>query len=335
MALLNGILIGHGNIGRHHLRVLKSKSQACVLGVVDSMQPQLDGVVVWKDLDQCFADLAQKNLNIDFAVVATPIETHFELASMLLEKNIHVLLEKPMAESSAKAHALVALAKQHNRVLFIGHSERFNPAYQVFMEQFANGITGQVYRIEINRTGPFPLQAVRAGATIDLAVHDLEIVTRVLKNARPAWVFARNEQRVHHTHEDGVNAMMGYGPDVLVQLTVNWLSPRKNRYMNVFGHQGMLQCDFYLQKVVFFENLYKRSKPDEYGIGGIEVGAETVFDVPKWEPLSHEHDAFLHCVSNGLNDAQSLESASIAVELANQIVHASSSLQPIYLEVSP
>jgi len=335
MAVLNGILVGHGNIGRHHLRILKSKANIHVSGVVDAQSPRLEGVTVWQSLDQALRDLADQQSKVDFAVVATPIETHFDLASKLLERKIHVLLEKPMAESTAKTHALIALAKQHQRVLFIGHSERFNPAYHVFMEQFKKGITGKVYRIEINRTGPFPMQAVNAGVAIDLAVHDLEILTRVMDNARPEWVFARNERRIHQSHEDGVNAMMGYLPDTLVQLTVNWLSPRKNRYMNVFGHLGMLQCDFYLQKVRFFENLYKRSKPDEYGIGGIEVGAETQFEVPSWEPLSAEHDAFLNCVRQDAADWPSLQSASIAVELANQIVHASASLQPIYTEVTP
>ena len=119
--------------------------------------------------------------------------------------------------------------------------------------------------------------------------------------------------------------MIGYAPDIVVALTVNWLSPRKNRYLNVYGHQGMLQCDFYLQQVTFFENLYRRSRPDEYGIGGIEVGAEQVFDVPKWEPLAKEHEHFFASVlADGTKESQEgLERACLAIRMANMLQQSS------------
>ena len=116
--------------------------------------------------------------------------------------------------------------------------------------------------------------------------------------------------------------MLGFAPDITVQMTVNWLSPRKARYLNVFGHNGMLQCDYFLQTVTFFENLYRRSRPDEYGIGGIEVGATQSFEIPQWEPLAHEHEDFLRKVVQGpsAEHEHALAGACLAVEIANKLI---------------
>jgi len=311
------ILVGHGNIGRHHLRILRARPDVCVMAVIDAAQPRLDGLAVFTDLDSYFASTAPAE-RAEVAVLATPISTHHELGLRLLDAGLHLFIEKPLAPTAAEAHALCQRAQERGRVLAVGHSERFNPAFEVFLREFRAGITGPVYRMECNRTGPFPQRVGDAGATIDLAVHDLDSLNWVLGNQEASWVFARTEQRIHPRFDDGLNAMLGFDPDIVVQLTVNWLSPRKNRMLDVYGHQGMLRCDFYLQQVTFYQNLYNRSRPDEYGIGGIEVGPETIFDIPHYEPLAREHDDFWARVKSGQSDAEALRSACLAVELSNR-----------------
>jgi UDP-N-acetylglucosamine 3-dehydrogenase len=320
------VLVGLGNIGQHHLRILKASSQVNVCAVVDFSEPVVEGVKVFASIRDFWSAVDAGEVTMpDAAIVATPIPTHYEIASQLLERGLHVFVEKPITPTYAEAWALMQLAHQHGKVLFVGHSERYNPAFTVFLAEFRKNITGQVYRIECNRTGPYPQRVGDSGATIDLAVHDLDSLCAVMQDAVPEWVFARMEQRIHPTQDDGLNAMIGYAPDIVVALTVNWLSPRKNRYLNVYGHQGMLQCDFYLQKVTFFENLYRRSRADEYGIGGIEVGAEVDFVVPKWEPLAKEHEHFFATVkAGGLGDGQeALKRACMTIRLANMLQQSS------------
>ena len=317
---LRVVLLGHGGIGRHHLRLLRQGPGIEVVAVVDLTQPVIAGVSVYGSLDAFWADVELDRVaRPDLAMVATPITTHLALAEKLLGLGLHVFVEKPIAPLLSEAKRLQALAHKGNRVLYVGHSERHNPAFAVFLREFRAGITGDLYRVEVNRTGPFPQQVGDAGATIDLAVHDLESLCHLLDNALPHSVFAHREQRIHPLYEDGINAMMVYAPDILVQLTVNWLSPRKNRFLNVYGKKGMLQCDFFHQGVTFFENLYRRSKPEEYGIGGIEVGPEQVFPIEKWEPLAREHQDFFAQVRAGKAAPEQLESAIRAVELANML----------------
>ena len=320
------VLFGLGNIGKHHLRLMQASDLVDVCAVVDMALPLVEGVPVfatavafWDAVDA--GALAKPAA----AIVATPIPTHFGLARQLLERGLHVFVEKPITPTYAEAWALAQLSHKFDKVLFVGHSERYNPAFIVFLAQFRKGITGQVYRIECNRTGPYPQRVGDSGATIDLAVHDLDSLCAVMQDADPTWVFARMEQRIHPTQDDGLNAMIGYAPDVVVALTVNWLSPRKNRYLNVYGRQGMLQCDFYLQKVTFFENLYQRSRPDEYGIGGIECGPEVDFVVPKWEPLAKEHEHFFTTVQAGgtVEAQEALKRACLTIRLANMLQQSS------------
>lgn len=316
------LLLGYGNIGRHHLRIMQSRSDLNVVAVVDQAMPELKGLEVYADLDSYFASVPLED-RAEAAVVATPISTHVALAGRLLRAGLHVFVEKPVAPTYAEACALCDLAKSQGLVLGVGHSERFNPAFSVFLREFRAGITGKVYRLECDRTGPFPQRVGDAGASIDLAVHDLDSLNWVLTNQEPSWIFAKTEQRIHPSHDDGLNAMLGYDPDILVRLTVNWLSPRKNRILDVYGHRGMLRCDFYRQEVTFFENLYNRSRPDEYGIGGIEVGPETRYEVESWEPLAKEHEDFWQRVSQGVSDADALLSACLAVRMSNLCVESS------------
>jgi len=323
MQMLNAVLFGNGGIGRHHLRLLRQNAQVQLCGVIDPANIAVENVKVWKSAEEFWHDVSVgKAPRPDLAFIATPIHTHFAIAQSLLQQGLHVFVEKPIAPNYEQAIQLTQLANHSGKILYVGHSERHNPAFHVFLREFKRGITGQAYRIECNRTGPFPQKQGDFGATIDLAVHDLDALSVVFDNAAPEWVFASTEQRIHATHEDGLNAMLGYAPDVVVQMTVNWLSPRKARYLNVFGHSGMLQCDYYLQTVTFFENLYRRNKPDEYGIGGIEVGATQSFDVPQWEPLAHEHEDFLQKVAQGQSaqQQQALTSACLAVEIANRLI---------------
>lgn len=311
------ILLGYGNIGHHHLRIMANRNDIEICAVIDLSLPLLGETPVFASLQEYLLQ-TDPAMRAQAAVVATPISTHFDLGMQLMQLGLHVFIEKPLAPTFLEAQQLCDFAQDHGLVLAVGHSERFNPAFKVFLNQFHQGITGQVYRIECNRTGPFPQRVSDAGATIDLAVHDLDSLNWVLDNQEPQWIFARTEQRIHPHHDDGLNAMLGYHPDIIVQLTVNWLSPRKNRILDVYGHLGMLRCDFFLKQVTFFENLYNRSHPDEYGIGGIEVGPETAFPVSDFEPLAHEHDDFWLRVNNGASDLVALQSACLAVKNSNR-----------------
>ena len=110
---------------------------------------------------------------LDAAVVATPNRTHADLAVALLEKGVHVLVEKPIAATVEDARRIIDAARANDRVLMVGQVERFNPA----VEAVKRAIDGDdVISIQITRVGPFPPRMGEVGVVIDLAVHDIDII---------------------------------------------------------------------------------------------------------------------------------------------------------------
>jgi len=317
------ILVGAGSMGKNHLRLLKASPQVELLAVVDPAPSVPVDVPLYADLHSCLATHQPQA-----AVIATPLSTHFDLAKTLLQLGVHVLLEKPISPDLQTARELSDIARQKELVLAVGHSERYNPAFLRFLDLFQQGITGEVYRVDCQRVGPFPQRIGDTGVTMDLSVHDLDVLHAVL-GTDPEWIVARKEQRIHEHSEDGIQAWMGFPGEVSAMLTVNWLSPRKERFLNVYGHKGMLYCDFFRKEVSFFENCYKREKPDDFGLEGIESGHEQKFEVQDIEPLFTEHQTFFDWVKrrqDGValreveNCLTSLESAIWSVHMASEIL---------------
>lgn len=303
---LRVIILGYGGMGRHHLRLARQNSELELIGVIDPHMPSIDGLMVFPSLE-VFQDQVQKSglQKPDLAIVATPIPTHTALVFELLTLGYDVFVEKPITETIADALRLKDFAMRRGRTLFVGQSERYNPAFVVFREQFKTGITGPVYRIECNRTGPFPQGIGDTGVSIDLAVHDLDCIHSIMGNQLPIWVMAQTKRQIHPTQEDDLQATLGYAQSVIMTMNVNRLSSEKNRSMDVYGHLGVLHCDFLLQKVSFIENALQLNMP------------ERNFEIPKWEALAKEHEALIRLVRNGWDDESraALESACQSVHL--------------------
>jgi UDP-N-acetylglucosamine 3-dehydrogenase len=313
MNQIRTILLGCGGIGVHHCRILKSLEGVALLGVVDPVLPQT-GVPVYKNLAECLQEV-----DFDAAVVATPISTHYELGRELISQQKHVLMEKPLSDTSARAAELIQLARQNNTILMAGHSERFNPAYLALKKQLQANRAGQLYRLEAMRTGPYPQKIGDRGAVMDLAIHDMDLISDLLQGV-PLEISAMVEQRINPEYEDGVTALMAFANQIQAQLTVNWLSPRKHRVINVYGYTGMFHCDLFRKTLTFFENCYQREQPDSYGVGGIQTGAEFNIEVANDEPLALELKSFFAQIKSGHRNEDALVSALYAVELGEHIL---------------
>src|SRR6202012_1587056 len=125
---------------------------------------------------RAFDSAAEAAANANALNIVTPTTTHYELAKGLLAQGKHVLVEKPMTDSSAQAAELVQLALQKNCVLQVGHVERFNPIFK-YLETAAP----QPRFIETHRLSPFPARSTDVGVVLDLMIHDLDIVLAFVK----------------------------------------------------------------------------------------------------------------------------------------------------------
>lgn len=165
-----GLILGAGHIGKIHARRLQN------LGVEISCA---DG------RGDCLSALRNPNVPENgFALVSTPATFHFEYAKRALEAGWNVFVEKPLALSVADAEILIALAKEREKVLFVGHSERFNPAFERFRENFCRShLAGIPLSLDFVRHNPFSVRGRDVSAAFDIGVHDFELFYELKRSA--------------------------------------------------------------------------------------------------------------------------------------------------------
>jgi predicted dehydrogenase len=236
-------VIGCGYWGAKHIRVAHECPRVNMAIAVDARQERLDyikstypGVAVSTDLGSVLA-----NDEVDGVIIATPVSTHFSLAKEALNSGKHVLVEKPLATSSAECHELNLLADREDRVLMVGHTFEYHPAVQLMHEIIKRGDLGEIYYINSRRLN---LGLYRADTNVlwDLAPHDFSILFSVL-GERMKSISAWGCTNILPNIEDVVYTKMEFESDVTAHVHVSWLDPVKVRQVTVVGSEGMLVFD--------------------------------------------------------------------------------------------
>ncbi len=233
-------------------------------------------------------------------VVATPARTHADLARAGLAAGKHVLVEKPLALSTAEALALTRQADRAGRVLMVGHTFEYNPAVTKMRALLDAGELGDLWYLHSQRVNLGRIQR-DINALWSVGPHDVSIANYLVGSA-PLWASARGARYLHTEVEDVVFATLGYHGGVLAHLHVSWLDPSKVRRTTVVGSRRM----------VVFDDLDSEAKLRVYDKGADQVQGgfgEYQFrlrtgdiHVPRTdltEPLALELDHFLECCASG------------------------------------
>lgn len=306
-------IIGVGSMGQNHARIYFNDEDTELVAVADVNKEQAERIAkkyntkVYQDYKRLL-----DSEEIDAVSIAVPTTLHKEVALYALEKKKHVLLEKPIANKYQEAQEILESARKKQVKLMIGHVERFNPAIIELKKRLDQGELGEIYKIDVQRIGPFPKQITDVGVIVDLSVHDLDIISYLL-NSHPIRIYAEHQQRLHPHHEDSVTALIRYDNGVLADLNINYLSPQKVRQLRVFGKKGMFAVNYLDQELYFYEN---------HGFSGgewnsVAEGEVTKIVIPKKEPLQVEIEAFLHCIREDKETPVSGEQGLYALRLAN------------------
>jgi UDP-N-acetylglucosamine 3-dehydrogenase len=291
-------VIGVGSMGRNHSRAYFHNDLTDLVACSDTCLNSLDEITKrYRSISYADYKVMIDNENLDAVSIAVPTELHKEISEYALSHNLHVLLEKPIASNEPEAQDIIACAKEHKKKLMIGHIERFNPAIVKLKERLEKKELGEIYKIDVERIGPFPSRVLDVGVVVDLSVHDLDIVN-YLMGSKVERAYAETQRRLHPTAEDSVIALIKYENDVLGVFNVNYLSPSKIRKISIFGKKGMFAADYLEQELYFHEN---------QGFGSsdwdtVVEGDVTKIRVDKKEPLQSEIDSF---VSSIINDTPS------------------------------
>ncbi len=167
MTQIRAAVIGAGNMGRHHVRILERFEDVDLVGVVDpGIDPATSSLPI--DAARHFSSIDELP-EIDFAVIATPTQMHTDLACTLAGRGVNLLIEKPLAETPTDAIRIVEAAEKAGVLLAVGHVERFNPAVRMLAQ-----MTTDPRLVQFERLSPYTPR-IRDSVVFDLMVHDLDL----------------------------------------------------------------------------------------------------------------------------------------------------------------
>lgn len=294
-------VVGTGYLGRLHARILTEMPEAEVVGFVEPDDVIAADIIASLKLKR-FDSVASLAREIDCAVVATPTTTHFDVARELLEAGCDVMVEKPITASVEDARRLIDIANANNRILQVGHVERYNPAITAVAPILKN-----VLYVEAERLGVFVGRSLDIDVLLDLMIHDLNLVLSFLGqrvvDVRAVGVAVMTEK------VDITNVRIEFENGAVANLTASRVSQDRVRKIRFFSREAYISVDTKEQEVKGYRLAGKTVLP-------IEV------TVTKQEPLRAELEAFVECVRTRTRPLVSGEDGLAAVELAIRVAKA-------------
>ncbi len=291
MTLRVGV-VGLGAMGRHHARIWRQMENVELVGAAD---PAGDprrvavGVPVVDNVE------ALVEMGIDAASVAVPSNRHEKVGLKLAAAGVHTLIEKPVADSVAAARKLAKAFESKGLVGVVGHVERFNPALIEMRRRLQQGELGKVYAISTRRVGPFPVRISDVGVVFDLATHDIDLVRWLCGPFET--MHSVSQSVVDGPHEDLIEVIGVLESGVIGTMSVNWVSPVKERRVSVVGTRGAFVADLLSADLTFHENGDVPMEWDEMSrLRGVTEGHRTTYAFQKREPLVAELEAFRDAV---------------------------------------
>ncbi|HEX8411057.1 MAG TPA: Gfo/Idh/MocA family oxidoreductase [Thermoanaerobaculia bacterium] len=291
-------VVGTGYLGRLHARVLTEIAEAEVVGFVEPNDRVAAEVESTLGLRR-FLRVSELAEEIDCAIVATPTVAHFDVARELLEAGVDVMIEKPITATAKQARQLIALAEKHDRLIQVGHVERYNPAIVAVAE-----LVRSTRYFEAERLGVFVPRSLDVDVLLDLMIHDLNLVLSLLQqkvvDIRAVGVPVLTDK------VDITNVRLELENGAVANLTASRVSQERVRKQRFFG------SDFYISVDT------KEQEVKGYRLAGREIQPLSV-SVETKEPLRAENEAFLRCVRDRTRPVVSGEDGLAAVELAQRV----------------
>jgi predicted dehydrogenase len=324
-------MAGLGSMGRNHLRILASRNDIRLVAIADPVAAALSAAVASsgaQPFDEPLAMIAEAEL--DALIVAAPTTSHVALALAAIDRDIAVLVEKPLAESAEEGERIVTAARRRGVPVQVGHVERFNPAVLELGRLIKDGWLSSIYSIASRRAGPFPARIRDVGVTIDLATHDADILSWIA-GERPSRVYAETAQRIHASHEDLLFGLLHFPSGATGMLDVNWLTPAKRRQLVVVGEEGMFELDYLTQRLTFTRATDTTNPRLIGGYAPTFEGDVAELAVVSGEPLAAEIEAFLRVVREGGRPLVDAEDGLWAVAIATSLLTAAATGQAVDL----
>jgi UDP-N-acetylglucosamine 3-dehydrogenase len=313
MKKMNVAVIGCGSWGRNHIRVYNDLGNASIIAIADM------NTATAKEFGERYSvdwytepEKIFERDDVEAVSICTPTVTHADLAMQAIEAGKHVLVEKPMTNTTDEAKELINAAKKRGVHLAVGFVERFNPAVSEAMNIISKGEVGEVILAHTRRVSRRPLRIGDVGVIKDLAIHDIDIVNQLFKS-KAKTVFA-SAGSIAHDFEDYANIIVCFDNNRSAFIETNWLTPRKVRTLTITGTEGLITVEYITQQIIV-ENNERLYQPFlDYG-----------------EPLLRELDSFVNSILNDESPEVRGEDGLRALEISEAAIQSAKSGKPVPL----
>ena len=306
-------VIGIGNMGWHHARVLSLIKDAELVGVADPDQAR--GTLATEQFGcRWFASYEAMLPEVDAVCIAVPTLLHHRVGLACLEAGVDVLIEKPIAASQEEAADLIRAAEAAGRLLQVGHIERFNPAFRELVKVIANE---EVVVLEARRHSPNPDRANDVSVVLDLMIHDIDLVLELA--GAPVVRLAAAGGRSADGPIDYVNATLGFANGVVASLTASKMAHRKIRSLSAHCRGSLVETDFLNRTLHIHRRAHESVSADHGELVYRSDGVIEEVSTTSIEPLYAELEHFLQCVRGAEKPAVGGLQASRALSLADLI----------------
>ena len=307
-------VIGVGNMGQHHARVLSRLKDVELVGISDvNVELGLDtagkyGVRFF----EVYQDLIAL---VDAVCIAVPTRLHHPVGIECLQAGIHVLIEKPIAASIAEAESLVNAAAESNCILQVGHIERFNPAFQELHNVLK---TEELLALEARRMSPYSNRANDVSVVLDLMIHDIDLLLE-LANAPVVKLTASGSRSAAFGYLDYVTAILGFANGIVATLTSSKVTHRKIRTITAHCKNSLTEADFLNNEILIHRQTTANTMTDYGQVLYRQDGLIEKVYTSNIEPLHAELEHFVNCVRGGEKPSVGGEQALKALRLASLI----------------
>lgn len=314
-------VIGTGHLGSLHAKMYTEIEPVNFVGVYD-VDGEKRKEVASKFKVIPFPSLDELLSNVDAVSIATVTTTHYEVAKQAMNAGKHVLIEKPITSTLAEADELLALAKQKNVLIQVGHIERFNPAI-VSLESYQL----KPMFIESHRLAQFNPRGTDVAVVLDLMIHDIDIILSLVNS--PVKQIDANGVAVVSDTPDIANARLQFQNGCVANVTASRISQKKMRKMRMFQHNAYIAIDFQQGSA----DVFRLGKEGEGSIwstmllGKIGEGKNKrsiIYEQPeikKINALKYELESFVNAVQNGSRPIVNGEDGRHALEVAQEIMN--------------
>lgn len=310
-APLRTAVIGVGYLGRFHAQKYAQLPGVELVAVVDADAAAARKVAAELDVP-ALGDYRELSGRVDAVSLAVPTPLHHPIGRELLAAGVHLLVEKPITTTVAEARELIDIARQHKRVLQVGHLERFNPAVLA-----AVGRLRTPRFIETHRLAPYKQRGTDVSVVLDLLIHDIDLVQELV--GEPIAHIEAIGATVFSGEIDIVNARLRFAGGCVANTTASRVSLKQERKIRIFQDDAYLSIDMQ-QKILTVVR-----KKDDTPVESVAQVAIEEESFSQGDALLAEIEAFVHAIRTnskpvvtGEDGLRALETATRITELVHQ-----------------